>query len=406
MPDCLNQSIFVNILQHDHKEFKSIVKFNIEPSGGKGENFTCLVVRAKFVLELKDGSQTNTSYFVKLLPTNPSTRDMIASWKVIDKEKLSYTYHIPEFEALYRNVNKEITFGPKYYELNTMRNVTDPLIVLEDLSRRGFKHANRQQGFDLAHTEAVLKKLAQLHAASAVRYELKGPYSELYDRNLCSDVDKFKEFRDNQAKTLIACLPLYDAAYLESVLKTYTSVAPDQYQAYAPKFENEFRCLNHGDFYCNNIMFQYDKAGEIVDTYFIDLQMSRYCSPAQDLIYVLLSSVAYELKLHSFDYFISYYHIQLTDHLQLLKYPKNIPKLRDLHTAIYNHGDWVYPVISLLLPLILIDPTEKANTETLWDQEAAGDQLRKTMYGNPLVIQHFKKILPWAYNRGLFEYRE
>lgn len=63
-----------------------------------------------------------------------------------------------------------------------------------------------------------------------------------------------------------------------------------------------------------------------------------------------------------------------------------------------------YPVISLLLPLILIDPNEKANMETMMDQQSDGKQLRNTMFGNPRVILHLKLILPWAYHRGLFEY--
>lgn len=112
------------------------------------------------------------------------------------------------------------------------------------------------------------------------------------------------------------------------------------FQARAPKFEDEFRCLNHGDLHCNNIMFQYDEHGEITETYFIDLQMSRYCSPAQDLIYVLLSSVSFELKLTKFDYFVFYYHSKLDKYLKLLDYAQPMPTLRGLHIAILNHGDW------------------------------------------------------------------
>lgn len=112
------------------------------------------------------------------------------------------------------------------------------------------------------------------------------------------------------------------------------------FQAYALKFEDEFRCLNHGDFHCNNIMFQYDDEGKIKETKFIDLQMSRYCSPAQDLIYILLSSVSIELKISKFDYFIGFYHRQLIENLKLLRYPKTLPTLRSIHVAIINHIDW------------------------------------------------------------------
>lgn len=141
---------------------------------------------------------------------------MIASWKIFDKEKLTYSSYVPEFEQMFRNNKKEITFGAKYYAPTNA--ASQELIILEDLGNRGFKNANRQEGLNMAHTKAVLDKLAQFHAASAVRYERKGAYPKLYDRNLCSEEDKFQEFRDTQAKSLIKALPLYEAAYMESEL--------------------------------------------------------------------------------------------------------------------------------------------------------------------------------------------
>ncbi|XP_062123681.1 LOW QUALITY PROTEIN: uncharacterized protein LOC133837046 [Drosophila sulfurigaster albostrigata] len=403
-PEWLDQHLFVEFLKQDIPNFKSIDQFVIEETCAKGENFTTLVLRVKFVVNIEDDSQVSASYIVKLLPTTLSTRDMIASWKVFDKEKLLYSQYVPHFEEMYAKANKKISFGAKYYELHSQK--AEELIVLEDLRNRGFKNTNRQIGLDLDHTQIVLEKLAQFHAASAVYYELKGPYPNLYDRNLCSEEDKFQEFRDTQANSLIAALPLFEAEHLTSALKSYTSRAPDMYQAFAAKFDNEFRCLNHGDFYCNNIMFQYDESGRISETYFIDLQMSRYCSPAQDLIYFILSSVSINLKLSKFDYLISFYHSKLVENLKLLQYSKKLPTLRDLHIAIFNHGDWAYPVISLLLPLVLIDPNEKSNMDTLMDQEKEGNQFRNTMFGNSRVIQHYKLILPWAFNRGLFEYEK
>lgn len=141
---------------------------------------------------------------------------MIASWKIFDKEKLTYSSYIPEFEQMFMDHNKQLAFGPKYYQPTNPASAE--LVILEDLGNRSFKNVNRQKGFDMAHTKAALDKLAQFHAASAVRFELKGAYPEIYDRNLCSEEDKFQEFRDTQAKSLIKALPYYEATYLESEL--------------------------------------------------------------------------------------------------------------------------------------------------------------------------------------------
>lgn len=145
-------------------------------------------------------------------------RAMISSWKVFDKEKLSYSSYLPEFEQMYRNVNKPIQFGPRYYESGNTSTESEEVIILEDLDNLGFKNVNRQQGMDMKHTQAVLEKLSQFHAASAVRYELQGVYPNIYDRSLCSDEDKFQDFRNTQAQSLIQALPLYGATYLENTL--------------------------------------------------------------------------------------------------------------------------------------------------------------------------------------------
>jgi len=112
------------------------------------------------------------------------------------------------------------------------------------------------------------------------------------------------------------------------------------FQAYAPQIEGEFRVLNHGDAWCNNFMFQHDKTGKLLETYFVDLQMSRFSSPAQDLLYFILSSTQLDIKIAKFDYLIMYYHEKLTESLKLLKYSKPLPSLRSLHQSNFTHGDW------------------------------------------------------------------
>jgi len=147
----------------------------------------------------------------KILP-NSGNRDNVASWKVFDKERQTYGQYIPEFEQMYREAGKDITFGPRYYEAKNQPE--EELIVLEDLGKRGFKNLDRQSGLDILHTEAILEKLAQFHAASAVRFELKGAYPAEYDRNVCSQEDTFKDFRETQTKAYVEAFPLYEASHL------------------------------------------------------------------------------------------------------------------------------------------------------------------------------------------------
>ncbi|KAH8294588.1 hypothetical protein KR018_000015, partial [Drosophila ironensis] len=438
----VDQHLFEDILDRDFPELKNVKEFKLDSVGGKGENYTTLLLRATFELELKDGSQKSTSYLAKLLP-NTSTRDEVSTWKVFEKEHNTYANYIPEFEKMYRDAGKEVSFAPTYYA--TKKPQKKELIVLEDLGRRGFRNVNRHKGLDMDHTEAVLEKLAQFHAASALRFEQKGAYPAVYDRNLCSQEDNFADFRNSQVKALIETLPLYEASHVAKsvvrkkkqskyrlpiqavcifVQEAFGKQAQDMFQAYAPRIEGEFCVLNHGDAWCNNFMFQYDEAGKLKETYFVDLQMSRYSSPAQDLLYFILSSTQIEIKIAKFDQLVRFYHEKLVENLKLLKYSKQLPSLRSLHRSLITHGDWskliaecagfeptyafvvfspVFPIVTVLMPVVLLDSSDDANMDTMMDSEAAGDKLRNNMFKNTRIIRHQKEVIPWAFSRGAFE---
>lgn len=102
----------------------------------------------------------------------------------------------------------------------------------------------------------------------------------------------------------------------------------------------DFNVLNHCDCWTNNIMFQYGEAGQLLDTYFVDLAMPKYGSPAQDLIYFILSSLQADIKIKQFDHLIQYYHENLVENLELLKYPKAKPTLKELHILLHKYRIW------------------------------------------------------------------
>lgn len=100
----------------------------------------------------------------------------------------------------------------------------------------------------------------------------------------------------------------------------------------------QFNVLNHGDLWANNIMFQYDAFGKIKNTLFVDFQVSKYGSPANDLYYLILSSAKKEIKLAQFEYMIRFYYDHLVDNLKFLQYHRPLPKLSNIHAALLRNG--------------------------------------------------------------------
>lgn len=127
------------------------------------------------------------SYILKIpLPSGES--EMIDSlWSLFPKETLMYRKILPRFEKLYRDHGVDITFAPKYYALPHSDDMDDNVLLLEDLSQRGFGLQNRLEGLNLKYTENVLEKLAAFHAVSARYVEVYGPYEVMFEQHMFSE---------------------------------------------------------------------------------------------------------------------------------------------------------------------------------------------------------------------------
>ncbi|XP_065366671.1 uncharacterized protein LOC135959614 [Calliphora vicina] len=149
-------------------------------------------------------------------------------------------------------------------------------------------------------------------------------------------------------------------------------------------------------------MFKHDELGNVVGTFLLDYQAAHVGTPAQDLYYFLLSLPRYELKIKKFYYFIKYYHDRLTENLTLLKYPKNLPTLKDLHITLLKYSAWAYNASTGIMAAVLLDPSDKANLDNYFGSSDEAAQFQMQLYSNPRYRKHMKMVLPWLYYRGTF----
>lgn len=168
--------------------------------------------------------------------------------------------------------------------------------------------------------------------------------------------------------------------------------------------KTEFNCLNHGDCWTNNVMFNYGPQGEVKDTLFIDFQLTSFNTPALDLYYFLISSPSLDIKLEKFDYFIRFYHGELKKNLELLKYPRSIPSLRELHTTLLKHSLWAVTTASTVMSAVLLDPTTNANIENMIANNEEGRNFKKRLFQNERYRKHAELIYTWLNHRGLLDF--
>ncbi|KAH8247188.1 hypothetical protein KR038_000001, partial [Drosophila bunnanda] len=402
IPEWVNADLFEDVLRSSVEGYSKVSSFKAEFGSGAGENYATIMLRVHIEVELK-GKSINVSYMVKLPHQHESYKEMMKRTNIFDIERTMYSEIVPEMEALYKEAGIDITFGAKSYDL---KNAETDYVALEDLGIKGFKNANRLEGLDQAHTEGVLRKLAQWHAATAVRVATKGPYPEIVLHGFFKEESRpmMAEMMNGMGSRFIKCCATYEnkEIYIDRV-KALKPVYVDKCFEFAKVDPTEFNVLNHGDSWSNNIMFQYDAFGKIKEVYMVDYQIPKYGTVAQDLLYFLLSSTKLEDKLSKFDYYIKFYHDNLVEHLKILKYSKPIPSLRDIHLSLFKYGFFGYTVAIGVMAFVLLEPTDVASFENFVSDTDAGVDFQMQLFSSPRYRKHIQAVMPWLLNRGALD---
>ncbi|CAD6991954.1 unnamed protein product [Ceratitis capitata] len=402
IPEWITAELFVDLLKEKLPEFREIRNFKAKPAVAPGENYATIMLNIEIEISTQSDKEKKLSYMMKI-PID-SMRDLMRKFNVFDVESSMYQVVVPEMEQMFRDAGVEVKFGAEYYNINTPSEFG--VILLEDLRQYGFKNVDRLEGLDMEHTKCVLRKLAQWHAASATRVQTKGPYCDDLMNGFFTDehFEMMKQINENLGNMFLSCAKTFEGNgdYIES-LEKFNAHYFDKFFRAGKTDPSAFNVLNHGDCWSNNVMFQHDTFGKVKETYFVDYQIPKYGTPAQDLYYALISSTNFDVKLKHFDYFIKFYHDNLVENLTLLKYPLEIPTLKDLHIMLHKHNIWAYSTMTGVMAAVLLDPTDKANLESLIGESEAGNDFKRQLYTNKRYQKHARVILPWLLNRGVLE---
>ncbi|KAH8417166.1 hypothetical protein KR222_005489, partial [Zaprionus bogoriensis] len=403
LPEWLKADIFEPVLKETFKDFKAIKNFRAMPGTKPGENYATVMLRIELEIELKDNTSKSVSYMLKTAHNSAVFEETLGKSNVFDTEREMFTKYVEEFKKLYRDVGLDVEFGAKCFKLD----IPYDHVLLEDLKAKGFLPTKRQAGLDVEHVQAVLKKLAQWHAASAVRVETIGPYPVQLQGGLFKEegFTMMEKMTDSMVKYVLKSLATIEGheAYYDEV-KSMEGNIVDNAMKVGEIDPEEFNVLNHGDCWLSNMMFHHNqKTGKLVDLYLVDYQLCKYGTVAIDLLYFLISSPQLELKVNKFDYFIKYYHDQLIAHLKLLNYTKKLPTLIDIHTSLLKNGIWGYCTACCVMTCALLDQTESATFDNIFSETPEGEAFRTLLFSGERYKRHIKVVMPWLQNRGALE---
>ncbi|XP_034664625.1 uncharacterized protein LOC117898992 [Drosophila subobscura] len=405
IPKWVSEDYFLPILEQDVSGFQKIISFTPIAATAPGDNYTSIMIRVHIDILLTDGKEQKISYILKTQLDASKGGALISQMGFFAKEKEMYKDHIPQFVRLYKEAGVYIELAPKCVHLaETPESIT---LVFEDLSRQNFRNVDRLKGFDMAHMRCVLRKLAELHAASVVNRLLIGPYDSKFYESFFNEKNRevFSNIREQREPQLKKAMLEWGLPDVDIYLKKHPTSSEyfDAGLALSKVDESEFNVLNHGDCWSNNIMFNYKENGEIDRTIFVDLQVAKWGSPAQDLWYMITTSASLDIKVKEFDHFIRIYHDRLTECLKLLKYSNPIPSLRDIQMQMLKHGFWGPFTANGVMVVVLFPSDKDSNMDKLMGAGPEADALREKSFKNPYYADAMRQLLPFFDNKGLLD---
>ncbi|XP_058065104.1 uncharacterized protein LOC131214790, partial [Anopheles bellator] len=329
---------------------------------------------------------------------------MITAMNVFPKEIAVYTDILPAFERLYRDAGVEVAFGPR-----CVKHCAQPtdIIVMEDLKDHDFRMANRRNGLDMDHCQTLLRRLAQFHAASAVYYERNGPYDKKFAEGVYSEKnrDMFEQFQRQHDAFMQKIMREWpnNGNFYADLMKHWGMDMFDALLRIIKPHPDKFNVLNHGDLWCNNMMFQYNGDEKINEIMLVDFQMCMWSSPVIDLNYFLFSSVRGDLRMREMNNLICYYYQHLTENLTLLGYGGVRPSLKDLHVDFIERQLYGFATTFSLLPICLMEKTDDASIDLMLDQGEAGNEFKRKMYNGAAYVEQMGSLLEYFYDMGIFD---
>ncbi|XP_053947873.1 uncharacterized protein LOC128856587 [Anastrepha ludens] len=387
---------------HEDSQLK-ILRWHVRPALGKGENYAGVLTRIRADYQTAVGTVATGHYVVKTsFESDEFARKTMEPYDIFNREISVYEQVLPKLNALLREIGDHEQIFAETMAVDRARSA----LIFEDLNVREFTMPNRVDGLNMQLSKIVLRKLAKMHATSAVLNERESGCLETYDRGF------FNRHTDNYMPGfegfLMACSRRvaqwegyeYYAKKLVNLRAKYAELGKQVFDV-VPGHVN---VLAHGDLWTNNVMVNYDKkTGEPLDAIIIDFQYAAWGSPALDLDYFLNTSLEEHMHLHQQDELIRCYYETFSDTLLKLNYQAKIPSLHKFHLQLEEKAFYAFHSTCVIMAIQRNEDTTDADFNAIMQDDARALRFKDTCFKSLHVQRIIKQLLPVYERRGLLE---
>lgn len=305
--------------------------------------------------------------FCKIPPLSAARREEFNSMTLFEREIFLYSTVLPAMFEFQRGKQVRESEGffnvPKCYLTLFDADSEESVILMENLSNKGYRMGKKVEPVDLDHARLVMTNLGRLHGLSLA---LKDQQPEQFEKFKLSDVLLPAVKHSEQ---LVA---MFDAA-LENAISLLgpeqqvertrmEALREDHIQTLEECLDGSraepYAVLNHGDCWINNLLYGY-KDGKPTELALIDWQLARYVSPALDVLYFLFCCTDDTFREKHFDEMLEIYHSSLTTLLeQVGSDPQELFPFAALQEQLKSFGKFAVIMAAFDVPILCTDPAE------------------------------------------------
>uniref|UniRef100_A0A182P2P1 CHK domain-containing protein n=1 Tax=Anopheles epiroticus TaxID=199890 RepID=A0A182P2P1_9DIPT len=336
----VNSLFLTNLIQTQYGESEVKIKaYDVEPASADINDPYARSSMNRILIKYtskENPTDAVITFVAKIKPTEGPLVEQFKKADVFEKEILMYKSVLPSMVTMISKLGSVIELAP---QLIYSSETPSDLVVLEDLTARGYSVENQTLGLSYDQSKMAVEKLAFFHAASAMMLSENGQAFPKFAKGTfhTEHKDKLSYFPDTiRLLAEMASELEIDQPLADKLRKLPEKTLQKAVEAYESDLKG-FKVLNHGDFWTNNILFKY-QGNELVDAIFVDFQNCVVGSPIIDLVYFLAASPAHEVLEKHRDELVYVYHETLVLLLQKLGYMKPVPSLLELQVVLLKHG--------------------------------------------------------------------
>ncbi|KAH8302249.1 hypothetical protein KR044_004353 [Drosophila immigrans] len=405
---------------------RNVVTFDIgriacSAGSSSGDNYMSLVKRVTIYDDAAAGDGANDgettllwSFIIKRQIASLSRRQLYRCEEAFTNEIQMYQHVVP----LLCRYSRQPMFPQCHLADKDDGSASgEAIIVLQDLKAMGFRMQNRLAGLELRQCLLVMKKLAQLHAASLAAQQLEAAQfaqkcSQMKEIVYCPEAAEFySSILDTSVQQALDSLRASNAdGQLSTPIRLIEQLQPQLFGQLQHSINaaaaTPFSVVCHGDLWLNNLMFR-SQPEEVI---FFDLQAMRRSSPVFDILHFIYTSTRRQLRDVHTDTLLAAYtealHKELAHQLrqtpaaQQLKELCETFSLQRLSEEYVRHVHYGLAISMWILPAVTFDANNIPDLDEISEQNLNGKEINCTQKLTPEYHLRIRELALEFYEHG------